>query len=90
MPALVVCTQALGEPRYPSLKGIMGARTKEITTQSLADLRLDAGTLGGASAVTAVQATKRPPARDATKVVRGSAEEGAAAIVELLTIRRII
>lgn len=90
MPALVVCTQALGEPRYPSLKGIMGARTKEIITQSLADLGLDAGTLGGANALTAVQATKRPPARDATKVVRGSAEEGAAAIVELLTTRRII
>ena len=38
MPALVTCTQALGEPRYPSLKGIMAARTKEIVTRSLADL----------------------------------------------------
>src|SRR4051794_8711809 len=30
MPAMVVCTQALGEPRYPSLKGIMSARGKEL------------------------------------------------------------
>ncbi len=31
MPAVIACTQALGEPRYPSLKGIMAARAKEIT-----------------------------------------------------------
>ena len=42
MPALIACTQALGEPRYPSLKGIMAARSKEIATRSLADLGLDA------------------------------------------------
>ncbi len=30
LPAVISCTQALGEPRYPSLKGIMGARSKEI------------------------------------------------------------
>ena len=29
LPALVVATQALGEPRYPSLKGIMAARSKD-------------------------------------------------------------
>ena len=33
MPALVVATQALGEPRYPSLKGIMAARSKTIATR---------------------------------------------------------
>ena len=48
MPALVSGTQALGEPRYPSLKGIMAARSKEIATLSLADLGLDAATVGGA------------------------------------------
>ena len=32
MPALISGTQALGEPRYPSLKGIMAARSKEIAT----------------------------------------------------------
>jgi electron transfer flavoprotein beta subunit len=36
MPALVSCTQALGEPRYPTLKGIMAARSKEIVSISLA------------------------------------------------------
>ena len=47
MPALIVGTQVLGEPRYPSLKGIMAARSKEVVTQSLADLGVDDGRVGG-------------------------------------------
>ena len=90
MPALIVCTQALGEPRYPSLKGIMAARSKEIAVRSLADLGTDPASVGGAVASTAVMETRRPPARGATTVVRGSAGEGAAAIVDFLVARRII
>ena len=33
MPALIVGTQLLGEPRYPSLKGIMAARSRTIETR---------------------------------------------------------
>jgi len=90
LPALVVCTQVLGEPRYPSLKGIMAARSKEITTRSLADLGLDPSNLGGATASTTVLESRRPPARGATKLVRGSAEEGAREIVALLESRRLL
>jgi electron transfer flavoprotein beta subunit len=90
MPALVVCTQVLGEPRYPSLKGIMSARSKEIASRSLADLGLDGAAVGGAAATTEVLASRKPPARGSTTVVRGSAEEGAAAIVDLLVARRLI
>jgi electron transfer flavoprotein beta subunit len=90
LPALIVCTQVLGEPRYPSLKGIMAARSKEIATTSLADLGLDAAAVGGAVATTEVLGSEKPPARGATKVVRGTPEEGAAAIVELLAARRLV
>jgi len=90
MPALISCTQALGEPRYPSLKGIMAARSKEIATRSLADLGIDPATVGGAAATTTVLDSKMPPARGATEVVRGTPEEGAARIVELLAKRRVI
>jgi electron transfer flavoprotein beta subunit len=90
MPALVVCTQVLGEPRYPSLKGIMSARSKEIAARSLADLGLDGAAVGGAAATTEVLGSRKPPARGATTVVRGSAEEGAAAIVEMLAARRLV
>ena len=90
MPALIVCTQVLGEPRYPSLKGIMAARSKEIASKSLADLGLEPATVGGAMASTVVVDSRKPPARGATKVVRGSAEEGAHEIVALLEARRLI
>ena len=90
MPALIVCTQALGEPRYPSLKGIMAARSKEIAARALADLGSDPSGLGGAASTTTVLETRRPPARGATTVVRGTPEEGAAAIVNFLATRRII
>lgn len=90
MPAIISCTQALGEPRYPSLKGIMAARSKEIATRSLADVGVDPGTVGGAMATTRVLGSTVPPARGVTEVVRGSAAEGAARIVEFLADRRLI
>jgi electron transfer flavoprotein beta subunit len=90
MPAVISCTQALGEPRYPSLKGIMAARSKEIATRSLADLEVDPATVGGAVATTAVLDARTPPARGATEIIRGDATEGAARIVDVLAQRRII
>jgi electron transfer flavoprotein beta subunit len=92
MPAFVVGTQLLGEPRYPSLKGIMGARSKEVATRSLADLGLEAGTggVGGEAARTTVTAKRTPPPRGAAKVVRGAADEAAREIVALLAERRLI
>ena len=90
MPAVIVGTQLLGEPRYPSLKGIMAARSKEVATKSLADLGLDAGAVGGGAARTMVTGQEKPPARGATQVVRGTPEEGAKAIADLLASRRLI
>ena len=90
LPALVVGTQLLGAPRYPSLKGIMAARSKEVVTRSLADLGLDDGSVGGATSRTTLIDQRKPPERGATQVVRGSPAEGATAIVELLASRRLI
>jgi electron transfer flavoprotein beta subunit len=90
LPVVIGGTQALGEPRYPSLKGIMAARGKEIVTRSLADLGLDGASVGGAVATTAVLESRLPPSRGATEVVRGSPGDGAARIVEFLAERRLI
>ena len=54
MPALIVATQALGEPRYPSLKGIMAARSKTLETKTLADITLGDEPVGGAAATSTV------------------------------------
>jgi len=90
MPALVVATQALGEPRYPSLKGIMAARSKEIVTKSAADLGLAAGEVGSAAASTRVLAARPPATRAATRVIREPAPEAARQLVDFLAERRLI
>lgn len=90
MPALIVGTQLLGEPRYPSLKGIMAARSKEVVTKSLADLGLDTQKVGGTASRTKVTGSTKPQARGATQVVRGTPQEGARAIADLLASRRLI
>ncbi len=90
MPALVVGTQLLGAPRYPSLKGIMAARSKEVVSRSLADLGIDPGSVGGGASRTTLVEQRQPPERGATEIVRGSAAEGAKAIADLLASRRLI
>ena len=90
MPALVVCTQALGEPRYPSLKGIMAARSKQIETRGLGDLEVEEGSVGGAVATTEVLGAEAPPPRAATRVVREAPDVAAREIVAFLAERWII
>ena len=97
MPALVVATQALGEPRYPSLKGIMAARSKTLATLALDDVAsgavVDGQSVGGAVATSEVVGAVPPPPRAATRIVRAPVGEGAAAareIVDFLAERRII
>jgi len=90
MPALVVATQALGEPRYPSLKGIMAARGKTLESKTLADVALDGAAVGGAEATSKVLGSEAPPPRAATRVIREPAREAADQVVAFLAERRII
>ena len=66
LPAVVAVSDAINEPRYPSLKGIMGAKKKPQETISLSDLRVDAGEAGEAGSRTEVYALGHPPARGDT------------------------
>ncbi|HET7857070.1 MAG TPA: electron transfer flavoprotein subunit beta/FixA family protein [Gaiellaceae bacterium] len=89
LPAVVAVSDAINEPRYPSLKGIMGAKSKPQETLSLGDLGLDSGSAGEAGSGTTVLALADPPARgDAVKVE----DDGSAAekIVEFLIERKLV
>jgi electron transfer flavoprotein beta subunit len=88
MPAVIACTQALGAPRYPSLKGIMAARSREIASRSLADVGADLAPSGGWA--TKVLEADPPPARAAGRVVRKPASEAATDVADFLAERRII
>jgi electron transfer flavoprotein beta subunit len=90
LPAVIVATQALGEPRYPSLKGIMAARSREIVTKSAADIGLSTDEVGGAAASTRVVAARPPAAREPARAVREGPEDSARIIADFLAARRLI
>jgi electron transfer flavoprotein beta subunit len=84
LPAVVAVSDAINEPRYPSLKGIMGAKKKPQETLSLADLGVEAGEVGEAGSRTEVYALGEPPARgDRIKIEDdGSAAEKVLAFLQ--------
>ncbi len=89
MPALVSVTDQINEPRYPSFKGIMAAKKKPVETWSLADLGLDAGSVGLAAAWTKVESfTKRPP-RAKGQIVTDEGD-GGTQLAEFLTTRKFV
>ena len=91
LPAVIAGTQLLGEPRYPSLRGIMGARSKEIANRTLAEIGLADSPVGGAHATTVLLGARPPAARGSTRVVRDlEPVAAAAAIVDYLVERRAI
>jgi electron transfer flavoprotein beta subunit len=77
LPAVIAVSDAINEPRYPSLKGIMGAKKKPQETLSLADLGVPAEEAGEAGSRTTVEALNDPPARGDTVKLEddGSAAE---------------
>jgi electron transfer flavoprotein beta subunit len=83
LPAVVAVSDAINEPRYPSLKGIMGAKSKPQETLTLADVGAEAG------AKTEVLALADPPPRGETRKIE---DDGNAAeqIVEFLAERRLV
>ena len=83
LPAVIAVSDAINQPRYPSLKGIMGAKKKPQETLSAADLGVSP------ESKTTVLELGSPPARgDARKIE----DDGSAAeqIVAFLAEKRLI
>jgi len=74
LPCIITCQKGLNEPRYPSIRGVMTAKKKEIAVQPVQK---------DAAKVTVLGMTY-PPARSGGKIVG----EGAAAVPELIRLLR--
>jgi electron transfer flavoprotein beta subunit len=90
LPALVTVTMAVGEPRYASLKGIMGAKKKTIATLSVGDAAIDRA-VGSDGAKTEVIAIAAPKAREKAQVIEAAdGQSGAQAIFDFLRERKLV
>ncbi|MBV8481082.1 MAG: electron transfer flavoprotein subunit beta/FixA family protein [Actinobacteria bacterium] len=89
LPAVVAVSDAINEPRYPSLKGIMGAKKKPFDTLSVSDTGVDASEAGEAGSKTEVLALGTPAARGDARKIEGDAD-AAQAIVDFLAEKRLV
>jgi electron transfer flavoprotein beta subunit len=90
LPVLASVTKSINTPRYPALKGIMGAKKKPIAVWTAADLGLD-HPVGAAGAKTEVTELAAAPARGKGRTVTAAdGAEGARVIVEFLKEKKLL
>ena len=89
LPAVVAVSDAINEPRYPSLKGIMGAKSKPQESVSVADLGVPPESVGEAGARTVVLELGPPPTRGDSVAFE---DDGSAAqkILDLVVERKLL
>ena len=89
LPCVVAVSDAINEPRYPSLKGIMGAKKKPQELISLAELGVAPEEAGDSGSRTEVHAVGVPPPRGEGERLE---DEGDAAekILAYLTARKLL
>jgi electron transfer flavoprotein beta subunit len=86
LPALATVTGSATEPRYPTLKGIMSAKTKPVEQIALADLGLSAEEVAPAQRVTAVS---EAPEKGPGEIVQAG-DEAATKLAELLAEAKVL
>ena len=89
MPAVVSVVEKINEPRYPSFKGIMAAKKKPVETLTVADIGLDAGSVGLGAAWSAVSEFAARPPKAAGTVVADDGQ-GGVKIADYLTEQKFI
>jgi electron transfer flavoprotein beta subunit len=74
LPAVVSVTAGVVEPRYPSFKGIMAAKSKPVEELTVADLGLDGSVVGWTGARQDIVEIAPAPAREAGEIVEDDGE----------------
>ncbi|MHB8717850.1 MAG: electron transfer flavoprotein subunit beta/FixA family protein [Candidatus Dormibacteria bacterium] len=87
LPAVLSVTAGVNSPRYPSLKGIMGAKAKPLENLTVADLGLSGA--GGATAGQAITEVRPAAERAAGEVIKDEGD-AAARIVDFLAQKKVI
>jgi electron transfer flavoprotein beta subunit len=88
LPVLVTVTAGVVEPRYPSFKGIMAAKSKPVDEVKVTDLGLDADQVGIAGARQDIVTVTPAEEREAGEIVEddGTGHEKIVAFLEKLKV----
>ena len=89
LPAVVSVTAGVVEPRYPSFKGIMAAKSKPVDEVTIADLGIDGGAVGWAGAGQEIVEVAEAEAREAGTIIEDDGESHTK-VVEFLAGLKVI
>ena len=91
LPAVVSVVEAINEPRYPSFKGIMAAKSKPLEVKSLADLGVEPEQVGAnAATATMYEYAERPPKEAGTVVEDDGSGAAAAALADWMAEKKFV
>jgi electron transfer flavoprotein beta subunit len=91
LPAVISVGDAINEPRYPSLKAIMGAKKKQLDKKAIGDVGIEADRVGADGSRTSVEAINPPPAKQAGEIIEDEdTNETVERIVAWLDERKLI
>ncbi len=91
LPAVISVGDAINEPRYPSLKAIMGAKKKPLATLAAGDAGIDAAMVGADGSQVSCGEFKAPPAKAAGQIIEDDdTNETVSKIVAWLDERKLI
>lgn len=89
LPAVVSVHEKINEPRFPSFKGIMAAKKKEVSTLTLDDIGVEGDEVGWATAISKVRSsTPKPPKAAGEKITDEG--DGGGKIAEYLVAQKIV
>jgi electron transfer flavoprotein beta subunit len=88
-PAIISVVEKINEPRYPSFKGIMAAKSKPLSTLSVGDAGLDAALVGLATAPSQVVEFSTKPPRQAGQIVKDEGD-GGSKVAEFLASQKFV
>ena len=91
LPAVISVGDAINEPRYPSLKAIMGAKKKQLDTKATGEVGIESDRVGEGGSRTSVLELNPPPQKESGEIIEDEdTNETVEKIVNWLEERKLI
>jgi electron transfer flavoprotein beta subunit len=90
LPAVISVSDAINEPRLPSIKAIMGAKKKPTDRVTMADSGIDASRVGGDGARSVVRSVSPPPQKQDGVRLEDSGGDSVEQIVQFLAEKGVV